>query len=114
LAKTRVTRGTRKRFDVLITDQDGNPQNPDSCSVMLIKEGMRQDDSPIGPATCANVGDIGEWGASFNLSETMTLGDWVARFTWYVAGIQDGEDFEFVVEDLVHPYKDQPSKYFPR
>ena len=114
LAKTRVRRGTRKRFVVLITDQMGNPQDPTSCTVMLIKEGTRQDDSPVGPATCANVGAVGSWGASFNLTATMTLGDWVARFTWYVAGVQDGEDFEFVVEDLVQPYSDQPSKVFPR
>jgi hypothetical protein len=113
LAKTKVRRGTRRRFDVYITDQDGNAQNPDSCVVRLVKQGTRQDDSPIGPVTCALVGTTGHWGASIFLSDTMTLGEWVAKFTWFVSGNQDGEDFEFVIEDLAFPDRDTPIKVIP-
>ncbi|GAH84389.1 unnamed protein product, partial [marine sediment metagenome] len=35
----KVTRGTLKRFEVYITDLEGNPQDPDMCVVSLIKQG---------------------------------------------------------------------------
>lgn len=114
LVKTTVTRGKQRRFEVYITDMDGIAHDPDVCYLDLIKEGIRRDDSPVGPYSCIKVGATGHWGTDPHLSESMSLGDWIARFFWRINGVPDGEDFNFVVEDLVQPYVDQPVVFYRR
>uniref|UniRef100_A0A6M3MBJ7 Uncharacterized protein n=1 Tax=viral metagenome TaxID=1070528 RepID=A0A6M3MBJ7_9ZZZZ len=107
LGKQEIARGTRKQFEVYITDTSGSAQDPDSCSVSLVKTGEYSYDSPQGPYTCAKTGETGYWGAVVQLSDSITLGDWVARFTWIVSGVSNDEDFPFVIIDKVRPYINQ-------
>jgi len=104
-----VTRGTLKRFEVKITDLEGNLQNPDTCEVKLIKQGEYGYDSPKGPYTCDKYVD-GYWYADVALSASMTLGNWVANFTWEKDNVEDAAYFDFIVIDMVRPYI---SKYGP-
>jgi hypothetical protein len=106
LAKQKVNRGTRKRFEVFITDLNGNGQDPDagSCKLTFVKSGEYGYDSPRGPFDCKKTGDTGYWGNDFFMSPSMTIGDWVARYTWTVAGVPDAEDFEFTIGDADRPY----------
>ncbi len=107
--KDKVPRDTRKRFTVYVTTLAGVAQDPDTCSVRLVKQGTNRGDSPKGPYTCSLVGDVGsgEFAADVNLSESMTLGDWVALFTWTIGNhpsVIDGQPYLFTVTDLVTPY----------
>ena len=104
MAKQEVARGTRKQFEVYITDADGNPQDPDSCLLTLIKTGEYAYDSPRGPYTCSKTGTTGYWGAEPWISSSITLGDWVGEFTWWINGVPDSEKFPFVIVDKVRPY----------
>jgi hypothetical protein len=103
-----VTRGTLKRFEVYITDLEGNAQNPDTCRVRLIKQGEYGYDSPKGPYTCSER-TTGYWYADVPLSGSMTLGSWVADFDWEKSGVKDAAYFNFIVVDMVRPYMNQPN-----
>ena len=105
--KEEVYRGTRKRFEVFITDLSDTATgvDPDSCEVRFWKQGTSQGDSPRGPYTCSKVGETGEWGADVFLSETMTLGDWVAEFTWKIGRKIDRAKNIYTVADPVTPYQ---------
>lgn len=105
----KVTRGTLKRFEVYITDLEGNPQDPDTCVVKLIKQGEYGYDSPKGPYTCSER-TTGYWYADVALSASMTLGNWVANFEWEKDRVEDAAYFDFIVVDMVRPYI---SKYGP-
>ena len=105
----KVYRGTRRRFEVYITDlaTPPNPQDPDTCVVYLIKQGEYGYDSPKGPYVCENKsppGEMGYWGADIDLSASMTLGNWIADFDWVAGGIADGVFFGFIVADKVRPF----------
>lgn len=104
--KETVSRGTRKRFETYITDLNGNGQDPDvgSCHVTFTKSGEYGYDSSRGPFPCKSTGDVGWWGYDFFIPDSITLGDWVARFSWTVAGLPDGEPFEFTIVDKERPY----------
>lgn len=106
MAKTKVNRGTRKRFEIFITDLNGNGQDPDAgtCELTFVKSGEYGYDSPRGPYECRKTGDTGYWGADIYLPSSMTLGDWVVRYTWQVGGVDDAEDFEFTLGDADRPY----------
>lgn len=99
----KVTRGTLKRFEVYITDLEGNPQDPDSCVVALIKQGEYGYDSPKGPYACSER-ITGYWYADIPLSDSMTLGNWVAHFDWEKNGVEDSDYFDFIVIDKIRPY----------
>jgi len=103
--KEEVIRGSRKRFETTITDLWGNPENPDAGTavVRLEKVGGYRFDSPSRWYPCVSVGGIGEFGADIWLQNSLTLGDWIARFRWEIAGALDYDSFEFV---LIR--KDQP------
>jgi len=103
----KVTRGTLKRFEVYITDLEGNPQDPDMCVVRLIKQGEYGYDSPKGPYTCSER-TTGYWYADVPLSDSMTLGNWVANFDWEKSGVEDAAYFDFIVVDKVRPYINRP------
>jgi len=105
----KVTRGTLKRFEVYITDLGGSPQYPDTgtCGVKLIKQGEYGYDSPKGPYTCSE-GALGYMHADVALSPSMTLGNWVANFTWETSEGEDGAYFDFIVVDMVRPYISRP------
>ena len=108
----KVTRGTRKRFEVYITDLGGSAQDPaGGCVVKLIKQGEYSYDSPKGPYTCSKTGATGYWGADVYLSKSMTLGNWVAHFTWaaIVGGPEDSAYFNFIIEDKIRPYINKPN-----
>jgi len=102
----KVTRGTLKRFEVYITDLEGNAQDPDTCVVKLIKQGEYGYDSPKGPYACSER-ITGYWYADVPLSDSMTLGNWVANFEWENEGIWDAAYFDFIVVDMVRPYINQ-------
>ena len=104
----KVTRGTLKRFEVYITDLEGNAQDPDPdiCDVKLIKQGEYSYDSPKGPYTCSKR-VTGYWYADVALSSSMTLGNWVANFTWVTKAGKDAAYFDFIVVDMVRPYINQ-------
>jgi len=104
----KVTRGTLKRFEVYITDLEGNPQDPDTCVVRLIKQGEYSYDSPKGPYACSER-IPGYWYADVPLSDSMTLGNWVANFDWEKRGVEDAAYFNFIVVDKVRPYINQPN-----
>jgi len=104
LSKEEVTRGTRKTFTVYITDSLGNAQDPNSCTLTLVKEGEYGYDSPLGPYTCSKVGATGYWGADILLRDTMTLGDWVAVFDWVTSVEFDSEEWSFTVVDKRRPW----------
>ncbi|GAH74936.1 unnamed protein product, partial [marine sediment metagenome] len=103
----KVTRGTLKRFEVYITDLEGNPGDPDKCAVKLIKQGEYSYDSPKGPYTCSEIitdPPSGYWYADVALSSSMTLGNWIANFEWENEGVWDAAYFDFIVVDMVRPY----------
>ncbi len=104
VVKESFIRGSRKRFETTITDLSGNAQNPDAntCFVRLEKGGIYNPDSTPWHA-CSAVGATGEFGADIWLQNSLTLGDWVARFKWEISGVVDMDSFEFV---LIR--KDQP------
>lgn len=106
MAKEGVTRGTRKRFETYITDLDGNGQDPDSgsCKVAFTKSGEYTYDSPQGPFACKSTGAVGWWGYDWYMPDSITLGDWIARFTWTVNEVPDAEDFLFTIVDLDRPW----------
>lgn len=99
MSKEEVQRGSRKRFECYITDlaTPPNPQNPDSCQVRLEKCGDYAPESPTIWYTCSQTGTDGYWGADVFIPRSWTLGDWIARFRWYISGVEDGEVFEFVL-----------------
>ena len=107
----KITRGTLKRFEVYITDLGGEEQDPEGgCEVTLIKQGEYSYDSPKGPYTCENKSAVkGFWAADVYLSRSMTLGNWVAHFSWraIVGGPEDSAYFNFIVVDMVRPYINQ-------
>ena len=103
----KVTRGTRKRFEIYITDLGGSAQNPFSCHVQLIKEGEYSYDSPKGPYVCTNKRGVdGYQAADVYLSTSMTLGNWIAHFTWMAieGGPVDADFFRFIIQDKVRPW----------
>lgn len=104
----KVTRGTLKRFEVYITDLEGNPQDPDICVVRLVKQGEYGYDSPKGPYACSKR-ITGYWYADVPLSGSMTLGSWVAHFDWEKDDVEDSAYFNFIVVDMVRPYINQPN-----
>ena len=109
----KVYRGTRKRFEVYITDLEGKAQDPDTCEVYLIKQGEYGYDSPKGPYVCTKVGTRGYWGADVDLSASMTLGNWIADFDWVAGGVADGAFFGFIVADAVRPYINRRASAIP-
>lgn len=104
-----VTRGTRKRFEIYITDLAGNAQNPDTCEVTLIKQGEYSYDSPRGSYSCSQTGGTGYWGADLTLSDSMTLGNWIAKFDWKIGSVEDSAQFEFIVVDKIRPFINRPN-----
>ncbi|KKM84927.1 hypothetical protein LCGC14_1294210 [marine sediment metagenome] len=109
----KIYRGTRKRFEVYITDLGGSAQDPDTCEVTLIKEGEYSYDSPKGPYACSKVGNVGYWGADVDLSASMTLGNWTANFDWVAGGVEDDAFFGFIVEDKVRPFINRRASQIP-
>jgi hypothetical protein len=108
LAKEEVSRGTRKRFYTTITDLAGTPVDPTQCQLRLEKVGVYTYDSPTQWYECSKVGTTGQYGADIWLTESMTLGDWIARFRWRVGSVWDGEGFEFTVIRKDKPYDNTP------
>lgn len=113
VVKESFIRGSRKQFQTTITDLDGNPQKPDddTCFVRLEKVGEYNYDSPSQWYPCTNVGGLGVFGADVWLPNSWTLGDWIARFKWEIAGVEDMDSFEFV---LIRKDKPWQSKGGPR
>ena len=114
----KVYRGTRKRFEVYITDLKDNAQDlvipPDSCVVNLIKEGEYTYDSPKGPYACTNKrGVTGYYAADVDLSASMTLGNWTAHFDWVAGGVPDSAFFGFIVEDKIRPFINRRASQIP-
>ena len=106
MVKEKVNRGTRRTFRVSITDNDGNLQNPDAdtCKVSFHKTGEYFYDSPRGPFECTQISNPGVYGYDWLIPETITLGDWVARFQWKVSDVIDYAEFEFIIEDKRRPW----------
>ena len=104
--KDAVERGTRKRFRTTVTDLGGTPQDPDAgtCEVRLEKEGSYDDGSPTIWYPCSKVGGTGVFGADVWLTNSMTLGDYVARFRWEIAGVGDVDSFPFTLIRRDKPY----------
>lgn len=102
--KEEIKRGTKRWFEVYITDLSGNPQDPDSCYVFFEKQGGYGYDSPSPKYTCSKT-TTGYWGANILISESMTLGDWVANFNWYtpLEGWNSSQ-FLFTVIEARRPY----------
>jgi hypothetical protein len=103
LVKEEVERGTRKRFQTTITNLSGVATDPDECYVRLEKVGYNYSQPPTQWYTCSKVGGTGVWGADISIPDSLTLGDYVARFYWSSGGHLDNDSFEFV---LIR--KDQP------
>lgn len=105
MAKEEVYRGTKRRFEIFITDLDGNAQDPDECYVFFEKQGSYGYDSPSPKYACKKTGTTGFWGADIAISESMTLGDWIANFNWYTP-LEDwnSSQFAFVVADKRRPW----------
>ena len=108
--KQEAYRGTRRLFQILVTDLNGNPQDPDSMVVIFRKVGEYSYDSPQGPFTCLKTGGTGYWGYWWNIPESITLGDWVADFQWLATPPGDGQMF-FILKDYQRPYIHKP--YLP-
>ena len=102
--KERVDRGFVRRFEVYITGLNGETQDPDECYCQLFKQGMYTYDSPTKKFTCNKVGDRGYWGADIPLPSSLTLGDWLAKFTWRKESDWNGSQFLFTVIDQRRPY----------
>jgi len=103
--KEKIDRGTKRRFEVYITDLDSNPQDPNECYVILVKQGSYSYDSPSPRYACKKTGTTGYWGADIRISTSMTLGDWNAEFEWYtpLEG-WNGSKFPFTISDARRPY----------
>lgn len=106
--KEKAYRGTRRLFEVYITDLNGNPQDPDSCTVLMEKVGEYSYDSPRGPFTCNKTGSTGYWGYEWSLPESITLGDWVAKFGWSASGNLGDAEMFFIIMDYKRPYIHKP------
>ncbi len=108
----KIARGTLKRFEIYITDLEGNAQDPDACEVTHIKQGEYGYDSPRGPYACSKR-NTGYWYADVPLLSSMTLGNWVANFEWAKKDpvtkkdVKDAAYFNFIVVDMVRPYINQ-------
>ena len=99
-----IERGNKRRFEIYITDLDGNPQDPDSCTVQFFKQGMYGYDSPSAKYPCVKTGTTGYWGADVLISRSMTLGDWLAEFDWILNGESNGANFRFIIKEARRPY----------
>jgi hypothetical protein len=104
LVKEKVERGTRKLFRTTVTDTSGNAQDPDSCQVRFEKIGYRSYKEHSQFYTCAKVGATGVWGANITTPDSMTLGDWVARFYWIKDNVPDNDGFEFTLVRKDRPW----------
>ena len=106
VVKESIERGTRKRFQMTITDLGGTPQDPNTgtCFVRLEKVGSYDYGSPTEWYLCSKVGGDGVFGADIWLENYMTLGDWVTRFRWEIAGVSDVDSFPFTVIRRDKPY----------
>ena len=100
----KVIRGTKRTFTILITDRDGNPQDPDSCTLSFVKEGEYSYDSPRGPWVCSSTGTVGYWCAEVAIPEHITLGTWLAVYTWLSDSESNAELFPFIIEDKIRPW----------
>ena len=109
MVKEKAHRGTRRLFEVFITDLNGNGQDPDSCEVMMEKSGEYSYDSPRGPFTCSKTGATGYWGCYWTVPGSITLGDWVAKFVWAASGVMGDAEMLFVIEDLKRPFIHKPN-----
>ena len=110
--KQTAYRGTRRIFEVYITDSQGNAQDPDSCRVTFQEKGAYSYDSPRGPFQCNKTGDTGYWGYTWAIPESITLGDWLAKFEWFINGAPAGDgELHFILKDLIRPYINKP--YLP-
>jgi len=109
--KEKVYRGTRRLFEVYITDLDGNAQDPDSCTVTFEKTGGYSYDSPRGPFICSKVGTTGYWGYYWDVPQSITLGDWIAKFEWCVSSIPGDAEMNFIIKDYKRPFMHEP--YLP-
>ena len=108
--KEKAYRGSRRLFEIYITDLDGNAQDPDSCQVTFQKVGEYSYDSPRGPFTCAKTGGTGYWGYHWSIPGSITLGDWVARFEWSVSGDLGDTEMFFTLKDSIRPYLNPPNQ----
>jgi hypothetical protein len=97
LVKEEVERGTRKRFQTTITNLAGTPTDPSECYVRLEKVGYNYSQPPTQWYTCSKVGTTGVWGADISIPDSLTLGDYLARFYWLISGTPDNDSFEFVL-----------------
>lgn len=115
VVKEAFIRGSRKRFQTTITALNGSPEDPDEtapgsgiyvCFVRLEKTGEYNYDSPTAWHRCVSVapGTAGVFGADIWLSNSMTLGDWLARFKWEILGDPDSDAFEFTLIRKDKPY----------
>jgi len=106
VVKEAVERGTRKRFQTTVTDLGGTAQNPDAgtCFVRLEKVGSYDHGSPTIWYPCSQVGGTGVFGADVWLENYLTLGDWLARFKWEIAGVEDDDSFPFTLIRRDKPY----------
>lgn len=106
VVKESVIRGSRKRFQTTITNLNGSAQNPDAgtCWVRLEKVGSYDYGSPTEWYLCSKVGGTGVFGADVWLANSMTLGDWIARFKWEISGVFDDDSFPFVIIRRDKPY----------
>ena len=106
--KEQIKRGTKRRFEIYITDLAGNAQDPDSCYVFFEKEGSYGYDSPSPRYTCSKTGAVGYWGADIPINNSMTLGDWIANFNWYTAAEGwNSQQINFVIIETRRPYINQ-------
>lgn len=107
VVKESVIRGSRKRFRTTITDLGGNAQDPDAgtCFVRLEKTGEYTYGSPSQWYLCSKLDGItGRFGADIWLPQSWTLGDYVARFKWEIAGVEDMDSFEWTLKRKDKPY----------
>lgn len=104
MVKEKVERGTRKRFQTTITNLAGTATDPASCQVRFEKVGYRSYKDHSQWYACSKVGTTGVWGADISIPDSMTLGDWVARFYWIIAGVGDNDSFEFTLIRRDRPY----------
>jgi len=110
VVKESIERGTRKRFQMTITDLGGTPQDPNTgtCFVRLEKVGSYDYGSPTEWYLCSKVGGDGVFGADVWLNNYMTLGDWNTRFKWEMGvppdDYLDDDSFPFTVIRRDKPY----------
>ena len=113
MTKEAIIRGSRKRFQTTITDLEGNPQDPYVCYVRLEKVGVYTYGSPTVWYECTIVGgDSGVVYADIWLNNSLTLGDWLARFKWSM--VEDGDlDYDAFYFTLIRKDKPWVSKTGP-